>query len=316
MDTLLTARIRGQSGLVTRQQALASGLTEKAVRWRVDSGRWMLVHPRVYLTEPGRSGWELRAVAALLHVGRPAALHGRSAGHAWTLISDPEAPIEVVVPVGRSGRAHHGITIVRSRHFDDRIDPAAWPHRVTAAHTVFDLAGGRSLDRAVALMAKARQLHLCSTHQLLETLASRPRQPGRHLLREALGDVGDGVESAGEFRYVRDVERAHGLPVGRRQAPAAGQRHRDSAYDDFWVVVEVDGRLGHEGWAAQAVDRRRDIDGAVSGWLTVRPTWLDVAHTPCGLAADLDTIFRSRGWAGRGFPCRRRDCAVAVTKIR
>src|SRR6478735_9106479 len=138
MDPLLAARIRGQPGLVTREQALAAGLTEKAIRWRVSSGRWTVVHPRVFLTEPGRSGWDLRAVAALLHVGRPAALHGPSAGHAWTMLNRPDDPIEVVVPLGRSGRARDGITIVRSRHFDERLDPTAWPHRVTAAHTVFD----------------------------------------------------------------------------------------------------------------------------------------------------------------------------------
>ena len=32
MHPLLAARIRGQSGLVTREQALAAGLTEKAIR--------------------------------------------------------------------------------------------------------------------------------------------------------------------------------------------------------------------------------------------------------------------------------------------
>lgn len=311
MDPLLAARIRGQSGLVTREQALAAGLTEKAIRWRVTSARWSVVHPRVYLTEPGRTGWDLRAVAALLHVGRPSALHGVSAGQAWTLIDRPDDPIEVVVPIERSGRPRDGITIVRSRHFDERLDPTAWPHRVSAAHTVFDLAAGHSLDRAVALMAKAQQLHLCTPDQLLRALASRPRQPRRRLILEALGEVRDGVESAAEYRYVRDVERAHRLPAGHRQAPAAGQRHRDSAYDELKVVVEVDGRLGHEGWAAQAADRRRDIDGAVSGWLTVRPTWLEVAHAPCRLAVDLDVIFRTRGWAGRAVPCHRSGCSVA-----
>ncbi|MGO4661785.1 type IV toxin-antitoxin system AbiEi family antitoxin domain-containing protein [Terrabacter sp. 2TAF16] len=316
MDPLLAARIRGQSGLVTREQALAAGLTEKAIRWRVSSGRWTVVHPRVFLTEPGRSGWDLRAVAALLHVGRPAALHGPSAGHAWTMLNRPDDPIEVVVPLGRSGRARDGITIVRSRHFDERLDPTAWPHRVTAAHTVFDLCAGQTLDRSVAVMAKAQQLRLCTPEQLLRALAARPRQPRRRMLLEALGEVRDGVESAAEYRYVRDVERAHRLPVGRRQAPAPGQRHRDSAYDEVKVVVEVDGRLGHEGWAAQSVDRRRDLDGAVAGWLTVRPTWLEVAHAPCGLAADLDAIFRDRGWAGRAEPCHLPACLVIRQRVR
>jgi len=310
VDPLLAARIRGQSGLVTRNQALAAGLTEKAVRWRVASGRWLLVHPQVYLAEPGRTGWDVRAVAALLHVGPPVALHGVSAGHAWSLVHRPDDPVEVVVPVTRSGRATHGVRVVRSRRFDARLDPTAWPHRVAAAHTVFDLAAGHGLDRAIALMAKAVQLRIATADQLRLALAERPRQPQRRLLLEAVGEIGDGVESAGELRFVRDVERAHGLPRGRRQAPAPGQRHRDTEYDAVGVVVEIDGRLGHQGWAAQVVDRRRDLDAATTGRLTLRPTWVDVAGQPCRLAADLESIFRSRGWTGRAKRCPRADCVI------
>ncbi|HEY6741586.1 MAG TPA: hypothetical protein VI110_04440, partial [Lapillicoccus sp.] len=48
--------------------------------------------------------------------------------------------------------------------------------------------------------------------------------------------------NAMELRYVRDVERAHGLPAGRRQRPAPGggpERH-DVAYDEQQVLVELD----------------------------------------------------------------------------
>ena len=103
MDPLLAARIRGQSGLVTRDQSLAGGITEKAIRWRLESGRWLRLHPGVYLTEPGRNDWSMHAVAALLHVGPPVALWGRSAGHAWALLADPGDTISVIVPFARSG---------------------------------------------------------------------------------------------------------------------------------------------------------------------------------------------------------------------
>jgi very-short-patch-repair endonuclease len=42
----------------------------------------------------------------------------------------------------------------------------------------------------------------------------------------------------------------------------------DVAYDEQRVLVELDGRLGHEGFEAQRKDGRRDRRGAGSGWLS------------------------------------------------
>jgi hypothetical protein len=56
------------------------------------------------------------------------------------------------------------------------------------------------------------------------------------------------VHSALEFRYVRDVERRHGLPTAIRQARlTAGSRTRylDNLYEEAGVAVELDGRVAH-----------------------------------------------------------------------
>jgi hypothetical protein len=97
-NRILLARIAGQSGLVTRRQALDGGLSRKAIEWRLGTGRWTVVHPGVYLTTPGRSDWDLTAVAALLWAGPGAALFGRSAARAWSLVRRDPAVIEVVIP--------------------------------------------------------------------------------------------------------------------------------------------------------------------------------------------------------------------------
>lgn len=129
MDPLLRARVAGQSGLITRQQALDGGFTDRAVRWRLSRGRWLQMHPGVYLTEPGRREWEVRAVAALLHVGAPSALCGPSAGHAWGLVPTAPDAVHVVVPATHRGGDRDGITVVRSRQLAARVHPTAWPHR-------------------------------------------------------------------------------------------------------------------------------------------------------------------------------------------
>jgi hypothetical protein len=310
VDRLLPARIAGQSGLVTKAQALAGGYTQAQVRWKVKSGRWSAVHPGVYLTEPGRDSWETRAVAALLFVGLPSALCGVSAARAWGLSARTDEEIHVIVPMNRRRSRRPGIETHRSRSFDSRVDPRAWPHRTTVEHTVLDLMAGMGLDGAIALIAKACQQGLTTDESLLAALRTRPSQPRFSLLAEALVDVGDGVHSAAELRYLRDVVTAHGLPRGKRQAPGPRSTARDTAYEEVRVIVEVDGRRGHQGWLGQQRDGQRDRGAAADGWLSVRVFWVDVAGTPCRLAVELGAIFRTRGWTGEVQPCARLDCVA------
>jgi hypothetical protein len=47
---------------------------------------------------------------------------------------------------------------------------------------------------------------------------ARARVRWRAEMSRVLADIGDGVHSALEYRYVRDVERAHRLPAAKRRA--------------------------------------------------------------------------------------------------
>jgi hypothetical protein len=140
----------------------------------------------------------------------------------------------------------------------------------------------------------------------------RSRHRARDLLLMVLGDVAEGAESAMEVRYVRDVERAHGLPSGRRQhsTRSDGSALHDICYLEQRVLVELDGRLGHDGPEARVKDGIRDRRGATTGSLTIRAFWRDVAGHPCELAIDAGAVLSTRGWVDRVRPCRRRDCAV------
>lgn len=142
-------------------------------------------------------------------------------------------------------------------------------------------------------------------------LASRSRHRRRGLLDDVLADVGSGAQSVMEVLFLRDVERAHGLPEGHRQAPSVAGRLRlhDVAYEEAKVLVELDGRLGHEG-SARVADGIRDRRSARTGWLTVRAFWVDVAVTPCELAVDLGGVLASRGWTDAPHPCRRGACVI------
>ena len=128
----------------------------------------------------------------------------------------------------------------------------------------------------------------------------------------ALGEVAEGAESLLEVAYVRKVERAHGLPRATRQVRSAGVR-RDFEYEEWGVVVEVDGRLGHEG-EHLAIDRRRDRRAAGQGKVTLRAGWVDVEADSCELAVDVHGALWVRGYREPLRPCGV-SCPIARRRL-
>lgn len=236
------------------------------------------------LTSPGRNDWLVRSTAAVLCAGEDAALSHNSAAFTYGLKKAPGQEVEILIPHTRRVRSPVG-AVVR--------------------------AAGGTADEAIALAAMACQKGLTWDQRLLEVLDKRPGHPWTSLLRDALLDIGEGAQSTFEVRYVRDVERAHGLPKGRLQQPTGGgRRHHDVGYDEQKVLIELDGLAFHSTPQARIVDGRRDRGTVIEGWATVRAFWPDVAVTPCLLARDVGSLLSRRGWSGVVKRCRRRNCAV------
>ncbi|MBA8802815.1 very-short-patch-repair endonuclease [Nocardioides ginsengisegetis] len=104
-----------------------------------------------------------------------------------------------------------------------------------------------------------------------------------------------------EHDYLVRVERAHGLPRGRRQAShrhAGSLMFRDVQYDDLELVVELDGRLFHGSVRARDRDMDRDLFAAVDGSETLRLGWGQVFDRPCATARGVAAVMRRRGWTG------------------
>jgi very-short-patch-repair endonuclease len=116
--------------------------------------------------------------------------------------------------------------------------------------------------------------------------------------------VREGVLSPLEYRYVHGVERPHGLPAARRQVMVTldGQRrYLDNLYQDYLLVVELDGAVAHpvaERWR----DIHRDNSLQVLGLRSLRFGWSDVTGRRCDVAAQVAAILAQRGWPG---PVRR-----------
>jgi hypothetical protein len=115
-----------------------------------------------------------------------------------------------------------------------------------------------------------------------------------------------GVTSPLERRFRRDVAQAHGLPVGQAQvrtASAGGVVYRDVVYEEFGVIVELDGRLGHESEPEAFRDQQRDNHATLTGLATLRFGWLGIVAGPCSAASQLGSLLTMRGWRGRVRRC-------------
>lgn len=309
----LRAQATEQSQLLTRRQCLAAGLSRDLIAHRLATGRWRRLYPGVYLTTPGKDDWFMRATAALLHAGDGAALCGESAAYLWALRKDPPRHVDIAIPLARRLTARDGIRFSRRQGIETLADEMTFPWRTTIPVTVLDLAAAGGPDAALAAVARPVQQARVTVEQLRGELERRGRHPHGRLLREVLDDVEAGAESAAEVRYVRDVERAHGLPTGERQAAThhGTTRRHDNRYSAYRLVVEVDGRLGHESWQDRVRDGRRDRQILPSEGTTLRVFWPDVAVTPCTTALEIGAALTSGGWTGRPHRCRRSDCVLS-----
>jgi hypothetical protein len=122
------------------------------------------------------------------------------------------------------------------------------PPRLTIEDTVLDLSATASEADLVSLMTTAVQRRKTTPRRLLAAMNERSRYKYRKLVTDILSDVAAGAESPLEMRFLHDVERPHGQPRGNRQRSRRGLPYAsDVGYDECQLLVELDGRKGHEG---------------------------------------------------------------------
>jgi len=311
-----------QAGTLTRAQAADHGCTRSALDARLRSGRWQQVRPRVYAAFTGPLPRRSQLWAAVLYAGPGAVLWGPSAAEVDGLATRAAVTtIWLSVPADLRVRRHRvtagsvvagdsvagaSIVVRRSRRHVKAARPQLNPPRTHIDETVLDLvAQAASAGEALAVVADACQRRLTTPRRLLRLCQDRRNLRWRAEVLPALGDVARGAHSLLELRYLREVERAHGLPAGRRQRAVRRGSARewiDVSYEEFATLVELDGRLGHEG-AGTWRDMRRDNASVVAGEAPLRYGWADVTGRPCAVAAELATVLAARGWTGRPRHC-------------
>lgn len=311
--------LRRQAGVIARRQVLEAGGDRALVARKVRRREWVLLHDGILIDHTGEPTRRQREWTALLrHPG--SVLAGRSALRAEGLGVEPARrdPIEIAVPHGRHLKREAGLTAVQLRGFAEAARLDASPPRLRVEHAASMVASAAgSEDAAVAVLADVVREGATTAARLGDVIGGLPRLPRRALLLEVLADVGEGAESPLERRYLREVERAHGLPRGERQVRELvrsddGHRRlvvRDVRYAEHRALVELDGRVGHTAALDRWSDLSRDLAAAVDGDVTLRAGWQQVLE-PCRLAVLVGGVLRARGWSGRPHPCRSAHCAV------
>ncbi len=228
-DRALVALANRQAGLVCQRQLLALAIDRTVVRSHVRRRRWRRVHPGVYATFTGPLPDLGRVWAALLYAGAEAAAGHETAEWLWGMRPDLPAQVVVCVPHGRRHQPSRlGVRVRQSRHLAANRHPVRMPPRTTVEGTVLDLTHEARTERAVIdLVLRACQQRRTTPSRLAAAAEARPRLRWRRLVTDLLNDVSDGVATPLERCYVRDVERAHGLP----EVPATKSRVSAAAAD-------------------------------------------------------------------------------------
>jgi predicted transcriptional regulator of viral defense system len=300
-----------QAGAISRQQLLQAGISAKTIARRLKKGRWQQLYRGVYAAFTGPPHRDTHLWAAVLSAGPGAVLSYQSAAELHGLIDSPAEAIYVTVPASRRVRVP-GLVIRISGRVEEARQPCREPPRTNVEETVLDLVQfARSFDEVCGWITRACGRRLTNSERLRAAMASRKKMRWRPELDDILAAAGDGIHSVLEYRYLRDVERAHGLPRSKHQVRViidGKSAYRDVYYEEYQVVVELDGRAAHpddERWR----DDRRDAKAGARGIVTYRYGWRDVYSHPCETALLQAQILRRRGWTGAPRPCSER-CPV------
>lgn len=281
LDALLTRARR----VVRAGELAAAGVSPARLVGAVRRQEWFRLYHGIYAVPPFEEAWDVVVVrGAARYAGPDAAvthLTRLSLAGVWVPAGEPS---HVAVQRPRSVRSGPGIVIHEVVRLDrvDLLDGIPVVPVAVALCASWVTGGGLGDRRALVCDVIGRGL---STAVDVRSVAHRTLRRRAELL-ETCAVVELGCHSPREIEYLLDVERAHGLPAGRRQVTIRGRgfSHRvDVLYEAARIVVEIDGRY-HEDPAQRAADARRDADLRSLGYRVLRVTGDDLRR-PASVAA-------------------------------
>jgi very-short-patch-repair endonuclease len=279
-DVVRLAERRHHLARVT--ELLELGLTHRQIRRRIAQSRLFRVHHSVVSTVPPPYSFEARAVAACLAVPTGVVSHS-AAAYVHHIRRSPRELLDLTVRTG-SYVELEGVHVHRSKALHE-CDVQQWINGMrltTPARSLFDLAAvldGPALRSAVE---DARNRGIVTDLELDDVGARliAPGRPGSAMFREVVDPLlGSTPTQSGYEVTVRDALMEAGLepiPQHPLRLPNGRRIFMDLALVDSRIDVEIDPALTHVSRAAVAADKARDVQVALSGWVSLRFTEDDV----------------------------------------
>ncbi len=276
------------------------GVGRRMIDRFMSDGLWQRIDRGMFWTGPSAPSWDAHLWAAVL-AADDCAVYGRTAAHLHGFHEDQHLPVEVAIE-RRRRLAQRPNTIYR------RVDLAARQFRnrhglrcIGVEDTVLDLCGEGSERDAIGWITAVVQRRLSTPQKLLNALRRRAYVGNRKLIEAVIREAAGGVHSVLEYQYVDRVERPHGLPTATRQAhPATDSGAVDNWYEEFGLVVELDGQKWH---TDPFRDRARDNASARSGHASLRYGSPELFGDPCGVAYEVGGMLLQREWPGPFILC-------------
>lgn len=237
-----------QAGVVGRQQLLNAGFSTYAIE--AFTAQMKTPFPGVYYLpgEPFHAlQWSAKCWVGVISGGDAAFLGKHAALHHYGILDHTPDEICVYTPRRKTTACLPLVFYRNARHLRRPAGGDGIPV-ATPEDALIDAAAEATETQLVNWLITACQHKTTNPTALLRRIAERGQVSHRALFGDVLSDVSGGSESMLERRYLCDVVRAHGLPVGERQFRLGARR-----VDQGFVGVGVVGGVGWSGgsfWGA------------------------------------------------------------------
>lgn len=243
---------QAQGGVVNRAQLRAAGIDRFAVRAEIRAGRWRSWGEKTLAVATGPLSVDGRLWRAVWETGGVAALDGASALAAAGLTGfEVDRPV-VSYPHGHtvSIPADVDVRSVIAREADELAEGGI--PRVRPAIAALRGASWAVSDRQAALLlCMSVQQGVTTAEQIAQWLPKVALWKRRTVIARVVADLLDGAKALGEIDFA-EACRERGLPEPTRQAvrrTPTGRIYLDVAWEDFGLVVEIDGSQHRQGLA-------------------------------------------------------------------
>jgi hypothetical protein len=308
MNLKLKTLAANQGNVVTRKQALDSGVSDDEISRLIRDNEWIAVRRGAYVP---RMEWEelspegqhrVKAHAVALRLREPFALSHASAA---VLLGLPMwnmnlGTVHVTRSAGGSTRREADVWHHACEIDDDEITNAFGLPVTNGTRTVIDTARTSGYESALAIADAALHTEQTTKDALLAKLNLMRDWPGARSAGRVVEFADGRAESVGET-WARIVIDAVGLPRPELQVALPTGDRVDFLFRDYLTVVEFDGRQkygrllkpGEEPADVVWREKRREDRIRSRGYQVVRLVWADL-YSPELVAARIRRAFGYR----------------------